>query len=698
LQSPVCKAACVCQRTSHRILAPAWLFAILLAIIPQLSPSQTSPKAAAPLRTLTTVKAVHTLSNAEAARALPVRLTAVIVYYDPFLNYPRRPIIMVTDGTASIYVALVDPPTPSLKAGALVEVTGESNPGDFGPNISNGHLRVIGSAPLPPNPPRQSMTHLLTGSEDAQWVELEAVVKSFEIVGGNVTLKLALADGEMAGTTVKEPGADYASLVDAKVVIHGIAGSLFNLHSQIFGLQLLFPNLAAVRIEQPAPVHPFQLPATPIRTLMQYDPASVFVHRVHIHGTATLFWPGRLICLQDGDSVKDNTEALCAQTAQTAPLTPGDLVDVIGFPQIGAVSPTLSDATFQVLPQRHTLAPASIDGTQAFSGVHDSQLVQMEGTVVSHDRASEDPTILVASGKYVFPVILPKSADAAALLALQTGSKVKINGICSVQADSRIFTRHDGYPVSQFFRIMLRSSSDIVVLKHPSWWTAEHSLGILVLALLLTLAILCWTAVLSVRVRRQSRLMEYQATHDGLTGIWNRKAVLDLMHREFEIAVRANQRLGVMMLDADDFKKVNDTYGHLAGDAVLKELARRIQDSVRTYDFTGRYGGEEFLIVLPGCFGAELLDRAERVRAAVANHPIQVEGAGLAITVSIGAAALDPLWNTEKDALASADSALYQAKHSGRNQVVSGNLLLDTPLTRTNVHSQSRPSPADRLA
>ncbi len=656
-------------RTRAALSLKALVLALaLLSILPASAVGESAHTARLPV--LTTVGAVHLLSFKEAARAYPVHLRAVITYYDPFLNHPRRPIIMVTDRTGSIYVGIAGETDMPLKPGVVVEVNGESDPGDFGPNISHATVRIVGHAPLPPHPPRVSMTHLLTGSEDAQWVEMEGVVKSFEIVGGNVTLKLALADGEMAATTVREPGADYARLVDARVVIHGIAGSLFNLRAQLIGLQLLFPGLSTLRIEQPAPEHPFQLPVLPIASLMQYAPGRVFPHRVHMRGAVTLFWPGRLLCIQTG------SDALCAATGQTDPLVPGELIDVIGFPMIGNVTPTLSDAAYQASPGQRPqpVPPAVIDANQAFGGLHDAQMVQMEGRLIAHDRASPDPTIVVSSGKFNFPVILPQSANAASLLALKDGSILRINGILSVQADPRVFTRHDGYPVARYFQVMLRSGADVTVLKTPSWWTAEHTLRLLAGVLALALAALCWSLYLRVRIRQQTELLRFQATHDGLTGLWNRKAVLDLLRREIEIAARTRQCIGVMMLDADYFKKVNDVCGHLAGDAVLKEIARRIQRSVRSYDLTGRYGGEEFLIVLPRCTGEELQSCAERVRVAVADAPVLAEGSSLSVTVSVGTAVLDPLRYTEREALEAADNALYEAKRTGRNRVVSAHL------------------------
>jgi diguanylate cyclase (GGDEF)-like protein len=629
-----------------------------------------------PLPTLTTIGAVHQLSFKEASRYYPVHATAVITYYDPYLSHhPGRPCVMVTDATGSIYLSLAADIRRPLKAGMLVEVTGRSDPGDFAPNISQARIRVMGRSALLANPPQKTMTQLLTGAEDSQWVELEGLVKSVQKSGENITLKLSTGDGEIAATTVREPGADYDALVDAVVRIHGIARSLYNHHRQIFGVQLLFPSLEAVSVEEAASSRPFTQPVTPIANLMRYTPGRTINHRLHVRGTVTLFWPGRLLC------VEDDSGSFCAGTAETIPLTPGDLVDVVGFPQVGNVSPTLTDTTYRALPGAYRVSVSHLDASEAFGGEHDAQLVQIEGRLIAHESAAEDPTLQVSSGKFTFPVVLPRSADAQNLLKLEKGSLIRITGICSVQADAKVFTRHDGYPVTKFFEIMLRSSADVVVLRKPSWWTTGHTLRVVAAAFGTALCTLCWLMYLQMQVKKQADLLEFQATHDGLTGVWNRRAVLDLMRREYDIAARSNKMIGVVMLDADHFKRVNDTYGHLAGDAVLKELAKRIQGAIRSYDLTGRYGGEEFLIVLPDCTEEDVLICAERVRVAVASQPILAEGSELMVTVSLGTAILDPLINTQRDALAAADSALYQAKHFGRNRVVSG---YQAPDTRVN--------------
>jgi two-component system, cell cycle response regulator len=164
--------------------------------------------------------------------------------------------------------------------------------------------------------------------------------------------------------------------------------------------------------------------------------------------------------------------------------------------------------------------------------------------------------------------------------------------------------------------------------------------------------------------------LRFQATHDVLTGIWNRGAVLDLLHRELERATRAKTATSVLMLDLDHFKKINDTHGHLTGDVVLREVANRIAQSVRSYDLVGRYGGEEFLVVLPTCDKAEVEQSANRIRLAIAAAPILTASSEIPVTASIGATVINAAARaSDKDALLAADKALYNAKNSGRNQV-----------------------------
>jgi diguanylate cyclase (GGDEF)-like protein len=159
-----------------------------------------------------------------------------------------------------------------------------------------------------------------------------------------------------------------------------------------------------------------------------------------------------------------------------------------------------------------------------------------------------------------------------------------------------------------------------------------------------------------------------QATQDSLTGLWNHAAILQILERELARADRDGSRVGVLMADLDHFKSVNDSFGHLAGDAVLLEIATRMRKVVRLYDAVGRYGGEEFLIVCPSCDSVQALHLAERLRAGIGEEPVSTPSDKITLTVSVGIAVGERSLHPNS-LLRAADMALYRAKHRGRNRV-----------------------------
>jgi diguanylate cyclase (GGDEF)-like protein len=165
--------------------------------------------------------------------------------------------------------------------------------------------------------------------------------------------------------------------------------------------------------------------------------------------------------------------------------------------------------------------------------------------------------------------------------------------------------------------------------------------------------------------------MRFKATHDILTGVWNRGSILDTLEKEVWRSRREGLSLGVLIADLDHFKSVNDAYGHLAGDAVLREVAKKMQADIRPYDAVGRYGGEEFLILLPGCKASDTREKAERVRDAISRESIETPAGILKITMSVGGVATaDWPQDTANQILQMADSALYRAKREGRNRTI----------------------------
>jgi diguanylate cyclase (GGDEF)-like protein len=164
--------------------------------------------------------------------------------------------------------------------------------------------------------------------------------------------------------------------------------------------------------------------------------------------------------------------------------------------------------------------------------------------------------------------------------------------------------------------------------------------------------------------------LRYAASYDHLTGLMNRKEVMEALERELARAKRDRSPVTIAMIDVDHFKKVNDDLGHLFGDAALKEVARRFQSQLRVYDSIGRVGGEELLLVFPGCDLTSALIRMDQIRGLVCNKPVTAMGKSRIISVSIGIAVADGQKAANvNDLLHQADLGLYEAKRKGRNRV-----------------------------
>jgi diguanylate cyclase (GGDEF)-like protein len=186
------------------------------------------------------------------------------------------------------------------------------------------------------------------------------------------------------------------------------------------------------------------------------------------------------------------------------------------------------------------------------------------------------------------------------------------------------------------------------------------------MAVILILVAMLWVLVSAYRVRT------HQAKHDPLTGLQNRNSTLEYLERQMSRAVREQTSIGIILADVDYFKKINDTYGHLAGDAVLRRIATILNTDLRPYDAVGRYGGEEFLIVVPNCDAAMAREVSERIRLRIQEDKFApaLPPRSLPLTCSFGIAiANDASWTVDS-LLHSADCALYEAKNSGRNKTV----------------------------
>lgn len=170
------------------------------------------------------------------------------------------------------------------------------------------------------------------------------------------------------------------------------------------------------------------------------------------------------------------------------------------------------------------------------------------------------------------------------------------------------------------------------------------------------------------RLVSANQSLEFAACHDSLTGLWNRAEIRSFLHQELARARRDRTKVGIILADIDHFKAVNDRLGHEVGDVVLKSVATCLRESLREYDRVGRYGGEEFLLVIPGCDLHDTARRADQIRENVAQLPMRVANDSMTITISMGATVAEST-NDLEELVRRADKALYRAKRNGKNRV-----------------------------
>ncbi len=655
------------DRRVCRVLA-LWLLALAVWI-----PGHASERnrASQPLRTLTTAREAHDLSAFEAIRAYPIHLRGVVTYFDPFVD-PRHVALFFHDASGGVFIGLPTPPV-GVAAGTLVDVRGVSGMGDFAPLIAQPIVRAIGKSHLPETARRVTLPRLLTGLEDAQWVEVEGIVHSIFETEKNVVLQVAMRDGTISVTLPREPGSDYNHLVDSRVKVRGNAAPLFNGDSQMIGSRLLVPGLSSIKVEEPAPADPFSLPVRNINSLGRFDSTASSPRRIHLRGRVTLSYPGSLLC------IRDLTHGLCVHSVQPGQLAMGEMADVVGFAETGGTVPSLSDAIFRGNGSGTTdkvpLAAVPVTPVQALYGNHGSDLVRIEGQLIGRDLATSETTFMLASNGFVFAVVLPKSMTGAALADWKSGTRILVTGICLVQVDMERTGRQEGGAVRQSFKVLLRSPDDVVLLEKPSWWTPAHTLLVLTVALTITLLVLGWVVVLTrkltlqtVLVRESEKQFRHMAQHDALTGLPTRLLLRDRLDRAIEAGKRSQTGLGLLMLDLDNFKNINDLIGHHAGDQALKVSARRISGAVRGSDTVARISGDEFVVLITDLNEATEAELVAAKVVAALSAPFRVGDREVPLSASVGVCTAFGGNLNADSLLRSVDTAMYHAKAQGRNR------------------------------
>jgi len=656
-----------------------------------------SAKAAPAKPILRTVREVRNLSLSEAADGYPVHFRRVQVL---FLSPEGA--LFFRDSTGGLSADLRNQSSPALHPGDLIDLSGSTGRGDSLPVILRPAIRVLGHAPLP-DAADISLGRLSSGAFQSQWVSVEGIVQSAMPVaqGSGNSLRLTLVSGQdqLAVLAQGVGPIQPSQLVDARVRLQGVVANEWNPRKLLIHILLFIPDLSCLQIVEPPPADPFALPVTRVADMTivaLHNPD----HRVHVRGVVTSTWGDHDLSLMDTD------RGTFVATLDSVRVRLGDVVDVAGFPSDGDFTPYLSGAVVRRAGSAPAPPTAVLSAAQAFRGDHDAEPIEATGELIGQVHSADGIEVLTLSDAGTpFQAVLPPgrsgSGAQAPFAALEPGSRLRVRGICVIHAD------RDHQP--QKLDVLLRSPADVTLLRSPGWWTFGRVAIAAVVLLAMVLIVAIWNAGLRARVRAQTRRIEaqleearslrkqaeaaheeksrtladllivqqdlltaqeklrYQASHDALTGLWNHPALLEFLHKEAERARRHRTCLGILLLDLDHFKAVNDTHGHLTGDAVLQEVGSRISRAIRPYDIAGRYGGEEFLIILPECGAEETQRSADRIRQVIASTPFAAAASSFTLTTSIGATVAAGSVPSETVLLNQADLALYEAKFGGRN-------------------------------
>jgi diguanylate cyclase (GGDEF)-like protein len=450
---------------------------------------------------LTTLRAIHALTNNEARQAMPVAFEATIGYSRGYEN-----LLFVQDGDDAIFVR--PPTTDTLAPGDRILVRGTMQ-ASFRPLVVGNSVTLLRHGP-PPKPVPATFEELIRAQHDCMLVTVHAAVHAADLVMSlsapirGARLQLLAEGGHFEANLDNDDANTLKSLLDADVEITGVVAGKFDNKMQQTGIVLYVSSLADIKVLQRASSSPWSLPVTPMdQVLVNYHMHNL-TPRIRVQGTVTYYRPGSAVVLQNG------AKSLWIETNSREPLQIGDLVDAVGFPDARNRLLTLTDSDFQdshifqpITPQLATWRQLGFWSLNKAEG-HLYDLVSIEGQVVTEVReATQDEYVLTADGR-VFSAIYhhPDSASHAQpspMMQIPLGSRVRVTGICTVMDPNSI---NPGEEVP--FTILLRSFDDITVVAKPSWLNIGNLIRIVSVLALVLIAMAIWGTTLKRKVRLQT--------------------------------------------------------------------------------------------------------------------------------------------------------------------------------------------------
>jgi len=726
--------------------------------------------------TLTTLAAIHKLTNADASLAVPVAFEATVTY---FRNYEKT--LFVQDGDAAIYIQATT--NLKLEPGDRIFIRGFSRD-SFRPYVVSNNIAFLHHGVLP-KPVEAEFAPLLQAKFDCRFVTVKGTVISAvpALTNGHMVtqLELSLHGGTVGATIDQGTVARLSDLLDAEVAVTGAEAGRFDGKMQQTGVLMHVSSMDDVKLLHKPSIDAWDIPLTPMDQVLNYYNVEDLTPRVRIEGILTYFQPGRMAVLQEGD------RSIRVFTPTIETFRVGDRAQAIGQPFVENGFLTLKWGDLRTTGGSAPVKPVSVNWDQLASGRHAFDLVSIEGQVETQVREhSQDVYVISAEGHLFsatvrFPLVFDQGGahhTPPPVPLIPAGTTVRVTGV-AIHDDANPFNG----PMA--FGILLRSASDVTVVKSPSPLNVRN-LILLVSVLLVSMAAgAAWVLMLKRKVhqqtaelaaqkeaeaileRKRSRILEdingnqpldailteiselasfrldgapcwcevgdgvqfgnAPATTEGLhlvrqeipsrsgplhgmlfvaidplapasaraqealaMGAWlatlaieTRGLYTDLVHRsEFDLLTdvfnrfsferrldslihesqQAHSLFGLIYIDLDDFKHVNDQYGHAAGDQYLRQSAARMKRQLRPSDMLARLGGDEFAVLVANVRGPNDVDDVAQRLVRCFREPFSIDGSTILGSCSVGSA-LYPEDGTDKDSLLStADAAMYVNK------------------------------------
>jgi len=434
---------------------------------------------------LDTAKQVKSLNPDGAASSLPVHIRGIVTYFDP-----DRRFLFVQDETAGIFVYSPQAQPWKIAPRDLVEVDGVSIPGDFSPIIKADRVWRVAAGSMP-QPVTAEFDELVTGVQDGNWAAVAGIVEKVERSGNIVTLTISHGTHSFP-IYLPDPAGRLAATADDSVRILGDCAAIFNARRQVVGIKFFVPGPEYVEIAQ-RPPNAATLPPRRIEELLRFTPGEGTGHRVRVRGIVTLSRP------LGPTYIADTTGGLPIRDHEEAHLTPGDVVDVVGFQRAASYGPELRDAKIQRLAGGGRPVPRRITVEKALETGPEAQLLEIDAVLEDQLSLGSGHVMVLQEGGRLFHAAWPAGM---APPSIEKGSVVRVTGICSLEAEERF-----GFVVAKSLTLLLGGSDDIRVVVRAAWWTTARLAMLLASSAALVVAVLCWVTFLRRQVRIQTQVI-----------------------------------------------------------------------------------------------------------------------------------------------------------------------------------------------